>query len=307
MIAVEHLVYEYRDTKALDDVSFTIAAGAITALVGPNGAGKTTLLKCVAGLVKPYSGTISVGGISVLDEPRRCHEIMGFLPDFFGLYDALTVRQSLEYFALAQNLGHRLAKERAAEVAELLHLTDKFHSRASSLSRGMRQRLAIGQAMVQYPKVLLLDEPASGLDPEARILLAQLFLRLNAEQQMTLVVSSHILAELDQYANDLLILRNGRIVEHRTAVEERSRGKKKIMIRCVGGRERMAEIVQRMEYVAGITQEDAYTCLAFNGQEEDASALLTELVRNNVQVAEFFVKREGMQEQYLETVQRTGA
>ncbi|MCI5129054.1 MAG: ABC transporter ATP-binding protein, partial [Candidatus Electrothrix sp. AUS3] len=129
MITVERLTYEYPETKALDDISFTVQEGAITALVGPNGAGKTTLLKCIAGLVKPYSGSISVHGINVLEEPRKSHEIMGFLTDFFGLYDALTVSQSLEYFALAQKLDKSMVKERAAEVAGLLNLTDKQHSR----------------------------------------------------------------------------------------------------------------------------------------------------------------------------------
>lgn len=299
MITVENLVYEYLDTKALDQVSFTIAAGAITALVGPNGAGKTTLLKCLAGLTKPSSGTITVGGINVLEEPRRCHELMGFLPDFFGLYDALTVQQSLEYFALAQNLDRHVARERAAEIAELLNLSDKFRSRAASLSRGMRQRLAIGQAMVHYPKVLLLDEPASGLDPEARIALAELFLLLNAERGMTLVVSSHILAELDQYANDMLILRSGRVVEHRSVAK--IGGGRKIMIRCTSGQEQIAEIARRNGAI-GVREEQDAVCVQFSGSDEGLTLLLKELVQHGVAVTEFFCKKEGVQEQYLETI-----
>ncbi len=300
MIAVKNLVYEYLDTKALDQVSFAIDEGAITALVGPNGAGKTTLLKCVAGLTKPSGGSIAVGGINVLEEPRRCHELMGFLPDFFGLYDALTVQQSLEYFALAQNLDRRLAKERAAEVAELLHLSDKFRSRAASLSRGMRQRLAIGQAMVHYPKVLLLDEPASGLDPEARIALAELFLRLNAEKKMTLVVSSHILAELDQYANDMLVLREGRVVEHRSLIKKS--GLRKVLIRAASGQERIAAIARPMNGVTDVREERDAVCVPFSGTDEELALLLKELVRNDIAVTEFFCKKEGVQEQYLETV-----
>ena len=300
MIVVENLVYEYWDTKALDQVSFKIAAGAITALVGPNGAGKTTLFKCVAGLTKPSGGSIAVGGINVLEEPRRCHELMGFLSDFFGLYDALTVQQSLEYFALAQNLDRRLAKERAAEVAELLNLSEKFRSRAASLSRGMRQRLAIGQAMIHYPKVLLLDEPASGLDPEARIALAELFLRLNAEKKMTLVVSSHILAELDQYANDMLVLRDGRVVEHRSVTSKN--GSRKVIIRSASGRERIAELAGQVNGVTGVREEQGAVCVQFSGTDEDLALLLKELVQNGVAVTEFFCKKEGVQEQYLETV-----
>ncbi|CAK8723440.1 ABC transporter domain-containing protein [Candidatus Electronema halotolerans] len=302
MIAVKNLVYEYLDTKALDQVSFAIDEGAITALVGPNGAGKTTLLKCVAGLTKPVGGAIAVGGINVLEEPRRCHELMGFLPDFFGLYDALTVQQSLEYFALAQNLDRRLAKERAAEVAELLHLSDKFRSRAASLSRGMRQRLAIGQAMVHYPKVLLLDEPASGLDPEARMALAELFLHLNAEKKMTLVVSSHILAELDQYANDMLVLREGRVVEHRSLVKKS--GLRKVLIRSASGQERIAAIARRMNGVTELREEQDAVCVQFSGTDEELALLLRELVQKGIAVTEFFCKKEGVQEQYLETVKK---
>ena len=302
MIAVKNLVYEYLDAKALDQVSFTIDEGAITALVGPNGAGKTTLLKCVAGLTKPVGGAIAVGGINVLEEPRRCHELMGFLPDFFGLYDALTVQQSLEYFALAQNLDRRLAKERAAEVAELLHLSDKFRSRAASLSRGMRQRLAIGQAMVHYPKVLLLDEPASGLDPEARMALAELFLHLNAEKKMTLVVSSHILAELDQYANDMLVLREGRVVEHRSL--SKKSGLRKVLIRAASGQEGIAEIVRPMNGTAGVSEERDAICVQFSGTDDELALLLRELVANGIAVTEFFCKKEGVQEQYLETVKK---
>jgi ABC-2 type transport system ATP-binding protein len=300
MISVKNLVYEYLDAKALDQVSFAIDEGAITALVGPNGAGKTTLLKCVAGLMKPNSGSVAVGGINVLEEPRRCHEIMGFLPDFFGLYDALTVQQSLEYFALAQNLDRRLAKERAAEIAELLHLSDKFRSRAASLSRGMRQRLAIGQAMVHYPKVLLLDEPASGLDPEARMALAELFLHLNAEKKMTLVVSSHILAELDQYANDMLVLRQGRVVEHRSLTKKS--GLRKVLVRAASSQERIAEIARPMTGAAGVSEERDAVCVQFSGTDEELALLLRELVENGIAVTEFFCKKEGVQEQYLETV-----
>jgi ABC-2 type transport system ATP-binding protein len=300
MIAVKNLVYEYLDTKALEQVSFAIDEGAITALVGPNGAGKTTLLKCVAGLTKPSGGSIAVGGINVLEEPRRCHELMGFLPDFFGMYDALTVQQSLEYFALAQNLDRRLAKERAAEVAELLHLSDKFRIRAASLSRGMRQRLAIGQAMVHYPKVLLLDEPASGLDPEARIALAELFLRLNAEKKMTLVVSSHILAELDQYANDMLVLREGRVVEHRSLIKKD--GLRKVLIRAASGQERIAAIARRMNGAADAHEERDAVCVQFSGDDQELALLLRALVQNGIPVTEFFCKKEGVQEQYLETV-----
>jgi len=143
---------------------------------------------------------------------------------------------------------------------------------------------------------LLLDEPASGLDPEARIALAELFLRLNAERKMTLVVSSHILAELDQYANDLLILRGGRVVEHRP-VTKIGNGRK-IIIRCTRGQERIAAIVQP----ASMCVEQNEVCVQFHGTDEELAQLLQELVQGGVAVTEFFCKKEGVQEQYLETI-----
>src|ERR1043166_1490512 len=212
MISVDDLVFEYPGLRALDRVSFRVAPGSIVALVGPNGAGKTTLLRCLAALDRPLSGRIQIDGIDVLEQPRETHRRVGYLSDFFGLYDLLTVRQCLSYVAQA----HGIAAERVAEAVErtvlALGLSDRLDTRVGELSRGLRQRVAIGQAIIHAPRVLLLDEPASGLDPEARHSLAELFVRLG-NTGMTLLVSSHILAELEQYSSQMLILRDGRILE----------------------------------------------------------------------------------------------
>jgi ABC-2 type transport system ATP-binding protein len=188
MISVENLIYEYPGHRAIDDISFTLRRGSITALVGPNGAGKTTLLKCLSALTKPFSGKIFINNLDVLKYPRESHKMMGFLPDFFGLYDNLSVYQSLSYFAMAHGAESSRIEPRVIEIVENLNLKDKLNEKVSSLSRGMRQRLGIGQAMIHDPELLLLDEPASGLDPEARYALSELFLKLN-RQGKTLVVS----------------------------------------------------------------------------------------------------------------------
>ena len=213
MIDISQLVFEYPGHRALDGVSLRIAEGSVTALVGPNGAGKSTLLRCIAGLEQPLSGRIQVKGISVTDEPREVHRHLGYLSDFFGLYDRLSVQRCLEYSALAMGLPQRQAAGRAEEVAAQLGLGELLQRCPTELSRGQRQRVAIGQAIVHQPGVLLLDEPASGLDPEARGSLSQLFRQLQA-QGMTLVVSSHILSELDEYCTHILSIRNGRIESH---------------------------------------------------------------------------------------------
>lgn len=210
MIEVHDLVYEYPTKRALDGVSLRIEAGSITALVGPNGAGKSTLMRCIAALEMPYSGRVLIDGLDTRAAPRRIHERLAFLPDFFGLYDQLTVTRCLTYAGLSHGLrGAKLDK--AVDVAAArVGLSDRMTDRASELSRGLRQRLAIGQAIVHEPKVVLLDEPAAGLDPDARRNLSRLFRSLSAEG-MTLIVSSHILAELEDYCTDMVVIRDGRL------------------------------------------------------------------------------------------------
>ena len=213
VIDVADLVFEYPGHRALDGVSLHIEAGTVTALVGPNGAGKSTLLRCIAGLDRPLSGQLHVAGIPVLEHPREVHQHLGYLSDFFGLYEGLTAEQGLEFAAMARGLQGPTVQVRVQQVAHDLGLSQLLGRKPKELSRGQRQRLAIGQAIVHQPRVLLLDEPASGLDPDARDQLAQLFRQLQA-QGMTLVVSSHILSELDAYSTHVLSIRHGRIEHH---------------------------------------------------------------------------------------------
>ena len=213
MIEVSQLVFEYPGHRALDGVSVSIGAGSVTALVGPNGAGKSTLMRCIAGLDQPLSGHIRVKNLSVEEQPREVHRHLGYLSDFYGLYDRLSVMRCLQYSALSMGVEPSGVPARVQQVATQLGLTELLHRHPTELSRGQRQRVAIGQAIVHQPSVLLLDEPASGLDPDARSSLSQLFRQLQA-QGMTLIVSSHILSELDEYCTHILSIRNGRIESH---------------------------------------------------------------------------------------------
>ncbi|MBI1208128.1 MAG: ATP-binding cassette domain-containing protein [Azospirillum sp.] len=213
MIVVRNLVFDYPTKRALRAVSFDIQAGTITGLVGPNGAGKTTLLRCLAGLETPVSGSISIERIDVTERPREAHRRLGLLQDVLGLYDDLTGRQGLMYQAAAFGIGPRERQKRVMEVVTRLGIADRLDDKIGTLSRGLRQRIAIAQSILHRPKVLLLDEPASGLDPDARTALSEL-LRTLGQEGMTLIVSSHILAELEDYTTHMIILRNGRVVEH---------------------------------------------------------------------------------------------
>ncbi len=214
IIEVRDLTFDYPGFRALENISLSIEQGSVTALVGPNGAGKTTLLRCIAALEVPLSGMIRLAGLDVYESPREVHRRIGYLSDNFGLYSDLTVAQGLEYAACSQGLAAAAVPEAVRITAQRMGLQEKLQHLAKTLSRGQRQRLAIGQAIIHSPQVLLLDEPASGLDPEARGALADVFKTLQA-QGMSLLVSSHILAELDAYSTHMLALNNGRVLVHR--------------------------------------------------------------------------------------------
>lgn len=301
MIEVTNLTYEYPNRKALDNVSFKIPTGSITALVGPNGAGKTTLLRCLAALTKPFSGSISVNGVDIIEHPKECHKSIGFLQDFIGLYSNLTVKQSLMYFGMAYNVPEAELEQKVIGLTEKLNLQDKIHEKIGSLSRGMRQRLAIGQSIIHNPPLLLLDEPASGLDPEARHSLSQLFLELNA-QGMTILVSSHILSELDEYANNLIILRDGKITDAKeTALSENV---KQVSLTLVQEFNNLMEILSNIPQVQSIHIENNKVHFKFTGNDRDQHQLLKQLINSNVPVNEFYVKKNNLQDQYLDFIKK---
>ena len=210
MIDVDSLVFDYPSGRALHGVSFVVRPGAVLALVGPNGAGKSTLMRCIAALETPEAGRISVVGLDTQRDPRGVHSALGYLPDAFGLYDALTVRRCLLYAARSRGVAAGDAPQAALSAAAEVGLADRLDAFAGELSRGLRQRLAIAQAVVHRPRVLLLDEPAAGLDPAAREALAALIRRF-AAGGMTLMVSSHLLSELEDYCTEMLMLEDGRI------------------------------------------------------------------------------------------------
>jgi ABC-2 type transport system ATP-binding protein len=302
-ISASGIVYIYPGTRALDNVSCEVSRGSVTALVGPNGAGKTTLLRCLAGLDRPLSGTISVAGIDVLEEPRLAHAHIGYLSDFFGLYDALTVRQSLAHAASANGVTATKLNATVTETATRLDIADRLEQRCSSLSRGLRQRVAIGQAIVHAPEVLLLDEPASGLDPEARHTLAALFTRLRNEG-MTLVVSSHILAELDEYSTHMLVLRGGRVVEHRPLSGTVSEtGTQHIRVKLARPHEPLQDALTALSGIRVMECNALDALLAIAGGAAEQAEVLRALVNAGVPVAEFAEEHENLHQSYLRTVQ----
>ena len=210
MINVQHLDFYYGNTQALYDVSVELPQGSITGLIGPNGAGKSTLMRCMAGLEIPTSGDVLLDGLPILDNPRESFSKLGYLPDFFGLPDGLSVIQCLTYAAKSRGIPDARLPDLLLETVRLLNLEHKLYAKVSDLSRGQKQRVGIGQVIIHRPKFLLLDEPASGLDPEARHELSLLLLKLK-DEGMSILVSSHILSELDEYCSHMLVIKGGRV------------------------------------------------------------------------------------------------
>ena len=302
MIDVQELSFDYPGVRALDNISFSLPSGSITALVGPNGAGKTTLLRCLAALDTPVSGTILINRVDALHDPRTCHRQIGYLSDFFGLYEGLTVRQSLLHAAAINGVPHDRQQAVADLAAARLGIVEKISARSSTLSRGQRQRLAIAQAIVHEPKVLLLDEPASGLDPEARHTLAQLFIGLR-DQGMTLLISSHILAELEEYSTDMLVLRAGRIVSHQPVTGSHAPAATTMLsLALTGPADRLFELLAAEEGLSDIRTEENGATFRYSSQPDDQHRLLRRLLDAGLPVCGFGAERRTMQDAYLATV-----
>ncbi len=299
MIQVEHLIYDYPGHRALDDVSFAIAPQTITALVGPNGAGKTTLLRCLVALDRPGSGRVLLDGLDVHEAPREAHKRMAFLPDFFGVYDDLTVRQCLEHRARAHHVPRERRRDAIQRAAERLRIADRMEDFAGTLSRGLKQRLAIAQAIIHEPQVALLDEPAAGLDPEARYSLAAVFRELRADG-MTLIVSSHILAELEDYSTHLLAIRDGRIVDLRALQEVAVGGAPVPMqLRLAQPDQRISALLATVAGVSDIAADTSIVRFSLVGGAPAQHALLKRLIDEGLPVAEFAPIQSSLQDSYL--------
>ncbi len=298
MIEVEHVVYDYPTKRALRDVSFRAERGQVLALVGPNGAGKSTLLRCLAALDRPFSGTLRIDGIDTQDDPRRVHARVGYLPDFYGLYDELTVQQNLLYAARARGVAAGKARDAAALAAQRVDLTDRLNSRAQELSRGLRQRLAIGQAIVHAPAALLLDEPAAGLDPEARRSLSRLITSL-AGEGLAIIVSSHILAELEDYSTAMLVMNDGALAGGGPISAGGASGAARVRVVLAQPDARLRASIAAHASVTVESATDSEALIAIAGDAGAQATVLRALVTEGLSVASFAPERLSLEAAYM--------
>ena len=305
LISLRDLRVDYEDVCAVRDLSLEVRAGEILGLIGPNGAGKTTTLRAVMGLIEPTYGTVLLNGYDVTEQHEQAVASVGFMPDDAPLYDDLTVYEFLDLFAASYRIPAPLRRDAIYEQMQTVDLAGKAESFTAGLSKGMKQRLMLAKTLLPNPRILLLDEPASGLDPLGRILLKNLMKRFSHEGR-AVIVSSHILAELSEFCTSSAIMEKGRLVMA-GRVEDLSAqvlGRAPLYLELVRGGERLAELLAANPRAGLPTRDEVGWTVPFDGGPEQAAELLAALVSNGVQISTFSRKRESLEELFLKVGSR---
>lgn len=280
MLKLNELTRYYGSYLALDRLSLSISDGELHGFVGPNGAGKTTTMRILATLLKPSSGTALIDGVDVVKEPRAIRRLMGYMPDFFGVYDRLKASEYLDFYARCYGFGYKERQRMIDSLLELVNLLDKKDSYVDVLSRGMKQRLCLARALIHNPKLLILDEPASGMDPRARAEMKGI-LRTLKDMGKSVLISSHILPELSEMCDALTIIDHGRLVFTGT-VEELSthmRGEAPVQVKLRQGAgaevyERASLMFKQFPGVTGVRRdENDLLNVTFDGGDDALEAL----------------------------------
>lgn len=307
MIETRALRREFGPLVAVDDVTVAFPKGAVVALVGPNGAGKSTWMRMVAGLLEPTRGAASVGGVDVVSSPRQAQRQLGFLPDVFGLYDTLKVGELLEYFARAYGLSPASVRARIGLVLAKVNLGDKRGAFVGHLSRGMRQRLGVAKSLLHDPAVLLLDEPASGLDPEARHDFQQLMKEV-AREGKTLVISSHILTELEEYSTHVAMMSHGAMVAAGPIAEVRQRlaGLRRVRVAVAGDPRLLRARLEGADAVSRLEDETDGVTFVFGGDERALADLVRDLLQAGLVITAFGPADGSIQDAYLSAMRGHG-
>jgi len=285
IVSVRNLTKNYGDAFAVRGISFDVPRGDIFGFIGPNGAGKTTTLRILATLLEPTSGDVTVDGMCVINDTAEVRRVIGYMPDYFGVYEGVTVGEYLDFFASA----YRLQRARkTAIIRDVLELTDMTHLRermVASLSKGMKQRLCLAKTLVHDPKVLILDEPASALDPRARIEIRVLLKELR-RMGKTILISSHILTELSDLCTSVAIIEKGQLVE--SGSMERLRDMRfdveRVKITLHEARDGVEDLLVEIPEVTAVTIEDVHVHFEYRGDPGDFHRVLKALVDRQVPV-----------------------
>ncbi len=301
LIELRQLHRYFGETKAVVDMSFEVYAGEVFGYIGPNGAGKTTSMRILATLDEPTYGDAYVDGFSVVDDPDHVRRRLGFMPDYFGTYQNMNVAEYLDFFARSYDLRSYQRKSAIDFVMEFTMLDKLAEKPIVGLSKGMKQRLCLGRTMIHDPAVLILDEPAAGLDPRARIELREMIARL-ADLNKTVLISSHILTELAEICHRVGIIEQGRLlavgsVEEISAQSRETRSE--VRLRVLHDAERLFAWLAARDDVADVGERAGFVTLTHDGGPEEQAALLRQIVDAGFAVVEFASKTKTLEDVFL--------
>lgn len=304
MIEVRGLTKRYRRVTAVEGMSFDVPEGAIYGLIGRNGAGKTTTMRILATLLHPTAGSARVAGHDVLTEPGQVRRILGYMPDFFGVYDDLKVWEYLDFYAATEGVPTRRRPGLISDLLELVDLLPKREEYVDSLSRGMKQRLCLAHTLVHDPAVLILDEPASGLDPRARVEMRELLKELRTMGK-TILISSHILSELSDLCSHIGIVEGGQMAVSGTideVMQARTRGRVLRLRLASGGPdlEALAVRLQREGTVRAATVSAPIVEVTLDADDQTLAGLLAALVREGYPVVSFAEQNNSLEDVFLQ-------
>jgi ABC-2 type transport system ATP-binding protein len=297
MIRTVDVRVDYDDLTAVAALDLSIGPGEVFGLIGPNGAGKTSTIRVLATLLEPTYGEVYVGGFDVAERPDEVHRILGYMPDLAPVPDDLKVWEFLDLYAAAHFIGRRDRRHRVDACIEMVDLQGKRNAMAGTLSRGMTQRLVLAKTLLHDPTVMLLDEPASGLDPLARIELRKLLTRLASEGK-TVLISSHILTELSGFCTSIGIMEKGRLVESGriSDILTRVAPRRRYVVEVLDDPATVRPLLDARAGVSAVLSTDHRLELEFAGDDADAARLLAELVGHGVRVKTFHEQRLGVED-----------
>ena len=305
IIRTSGLIKRYPGTVAVAGLDLDIAEGEIFGLVGPNGAGKTTTLRILATLLQPTAGEAEIAGISVTRNPDAARRVLGFMPDVFGVYDDMKVWEYLDFFARCYGIPASRRRQMIGDLLDLVDLADKRNSYVQGLSRGMQQRLCLAHTLVHDPQVLLLDEPASGLDPRARVELRELLRELRALGK-TILISSHILPELEELCTSVAIVDRGQVLAQGRVsdIERRLRFGAVLRVRMLLEGEALEAARDRFgqdpDVASAVLLEDGTIELGFRGDDAASARLLAESVAAGMPIVSFARAASDLEELFLQ-------
>ncbi|MFZ5816482.1 MAG: ATP-binding cassette domain-containing protein [Bacillota bacterium] len=299
MLRVEGLQKSYGSFQAVREVSFQLEPGSIFGFVGPNGAGKTTTMKVIATLLRPTAGQVFIGDVDVLRHPAEARRKIGYMPDFFGVYDDLKVWEYMEFYADCYEVPAQGRQRLIGDLLELVNLSQKRDAYVDGLSRGMKQRLCLARCLVHDPDLLILDEPASGLDPRARVEMREILLELK-RMGKTILISSHILAELSEMCSHIGIIHDGRMVLSGPVDEvQREAGARLIEVRVAGDPAPGAMQARSLPGVRDVRLESDGFRVVLEGEEEAVVHLLAALVQAGVPVLHFAETKSKLEDLFM--------